>query len=247
MSAATPQAQTRARVRGRHRGRGWLIALLVLLALLVVADRASLLFAERLIATKAQSSQQLEHKPSVSIGGFPFLTQVIANHYNDVRVSGSDVTVDANGQRVRLQTFSGKLTGVRVVDHFSGVTAAHANGTATLGYDQLSRVLDVALSYAAGGRVQATKSVQVLGRSVSATVSARVTVPGGDELAFSDVRVAVADVGVSVPSAVTSELSAIFARKLSLGGLPFGLRITQLSVAPGGIQVSAAANNVRLE
>lgn len=217
-----------------------------MVVLVIAADRISLLVAERVIASKVQTSQHLSRQPSVTIEGFPFLTQVIGNDYHAIRASGSDITLGASGQRVTVSSFSARLSGVSTFDQFHGVTAKTVTGSATLGYDQLSKVLNVPLAYATGGRIQATRSVEVLGKTVTATVSAVVTVPGGDELAFSDVRVAVQDVGVEVPSLVTNQLSSIFQRKLSLAGLPFGLRITQLTAASSGVQIDAVASNVRL-
>jgi hypothetical protein len=233
-------------VRRRRRGRGWLILLAVLVVLLIAADRIGVAVADRVVASKIQQSQHLTSTPSVSIEGIPFLTQAIANDYHSIRLSGRDVTVGAGGDQVRLDSFRGRLTGVKTFDHFHGVTAERGTGTAVLGYAELSRLLGVPLSYGTGGRVQATRSVDVLGKTVTGTVSAVVTVPGGDQLAFSDVRVAVEDVGVGIPSLVTSQLSSIFARKLSLGGLPFGLQVTQLTVSRSGIEVSAVAANIRL-
>ena len=65
--------------RQRRRSRWWLyvlIALVVLLVLLVIADRASVAYAENRMAQQIQS-QGLSSKPHVSIEGFPFLTQVL--------------------------------------------------------------------------------------------------------------------------------------------------------------------------
>ena len=60
----------RRRPRRRHRGRGWLIALVVLAALLVAADRVAAAVTESRLAAKIQSSQNLSQKPAVSIDGF---------------------------------------------------------------------------------------------------------------------------------------------------------------------------------
>lgn len=244
---AYPTEPLRAARRSRHRGRGWLIFLAVLVVLLVAADRVAEAVAGRVAAAKVQQSQHLSHKPKVTFEGFPFLTQVIGNHYQAIQASGTDITVGDSAQQVTLTSFRSRLSGVRTIDNFHGVTADQVTGTANLGYDQLSAVLGVPLSYAAGGRLQTSRSVDVLGRTVTGMFSAVVTVPGGDQLAFSDVRVAVQDVGIGVPSAVTSQLSSIFSRKLSLTGLPFGLRITELTASKAGVEVSAVAAGVRFE
>jgi hypothetical protein len=230
----------------RRRGRGLLVALIVLVLLLVAADRVALAVAQGKVADKVQSSQHLNTRPSVHIGGFPFLTQVIANHYAAIRLDADQLTVGSQGKRVTLDRLHARLTGVRATNHYSGVTADQVAATAKISYPELGQLLGVPISYAPGGRVQAKRSVTVLGKTVTGTVSAVVTVPGGDQLGFSDVRVGLADTSISLPQSAISELTAVFAHQLSLAGLPFGLRVRQIAPDSGGVQVSATASDVTL-
>lgn len=222
------------------------MSLIVLALLLVAADRIGALVAERAVASKVQSSQHLTNRPDVHIEGFPFLTQVIANHYKAIKLDAKQLTVGTQDKRVALQALDARLTGVRATGRFSGVTAEQVTATAQIGYSELSRLLGVPLSYQAGGRVQARQSVTVLGQTITGTVSAVVTVPGGDELGFSDVRVGVADTGVELPQAAVNQLTAVFSQQLSLAGLPFGLRVRQLEATSAGVRITAVASNVTL-
>jgi hypothetical protein len=230
----------------RRRGRGLLVSLLVLVLLLVAADRIGKAVAEAKVADKVQSSQHLNSQPAVHIDGFPFLTQVTANHYRTIRLDANQLTVGSQDKRVALDWLHARLIGVRATNHFSGVTADQVAASAKISYSELSRLLGVPVGYAPGGRVQAKRSVSVLGRTVTGTVSAVITVPGGDELGFADVRVGVADTSVSLPQSAVSELTAVFASQLSLSGLPFGLRVRQIAPDSGGVQVNATASNVAL-
>ena len=234
------------RRRTRRRGRGLLIALLVLVLLLIAADRIGVLFADRAIADRVQSSQDLNRKPDVHINGFPFLTQVANNDYRKITVDANRLTVGQNDKRVTLDTLVATLTGVRAVDNYSAATAQHVSATARVGYPQLSQLLGVPISYASGGRVQASRSVTVLGRTLTGTVSAVVTVPGGDALAFTDVRVGTDAGSLGVPQAVTSQLTDVFSQQLSLAGLPFGMRVRDLDVSRAGVTITATAEGVRL-
>lgn len=218
----------------------------MLVLLLVAADRIGLAVAQGKVADKVQSSQHLSTRPSVHIEGFPFLTQVIANHYQAIRLDANQVTVGSQDKRVTLDRLHARLTGVRATKHFSGVTADQVVANAKISYSELSQLLGVPISYANGGRVQAQRSVTVLGRTVTGTVSAVVTVPGGDELGFADARVGVADTSISLPQSAVSELTAVFANQLSLSGLPFGLRVRQITPDSSGVQVSATATDVSL-
>lgn len=234
------------RVRRRHGGRGLLVTLLVLLILLVAADRIGALVAERAVASKVQSSQHLDHRPGVHIEGFPFLTQVIANHYRAIRLDADQLTVGAQDKRVTLDSLDARLTGIRATGNFSGVTAEQVTATAKVGYAELSRLLGAPISYQQGGRLQTRQSVTVLGQTITGTVSAVVTVPGGDQLGFSDVRVGVADAAVGLPESAVDQLTSVFSQQLSLTGLPFGLRIRQLDPSSSGVRLTAVAEDVNL-
>jgi hypothetical protein len=219
---------------------------IVLAVLLVVADRVAAAVAERQIAQKVQSSQELSRRPSVTIEGFPFLTQVLANRYPTVTLVAQGFTVGNSDRTVRLSELNARLHDVRTVDHFSGATAKTADGTAVLSYRDLSQALGVTVSYAGGGRVQASNSVKVLGQTVTGTASADVGVAGGDELTFSSIRVGVPQVGISVPEQLTKQFSSVFENKLSLRGLPFHLRIQQLVATEDGVRIAATARDLTL-
>jgi hypothetical protein len=223
-----------------------LIAVIVLAVLAVAADRIGLLVAERQIASRVQSSQDLNRRPSVDIEGFPFLTQVLANHYPTVKLVAQDLAVGTSDRRVRLADLNARLHDVRTIQNFSGATAQTADGTAVLTYQELSRALGVTVGYAGGGRVQASSSVEVLGRTITGTASAEVGVAGGDQLTFSSIRVGVPQAGISVPQQLTDQFSSIFADKLSLRGLPFHLRIERLVAAEDGVRIAATARDLTL-
>ncbi|MFL6162406.1 MAG: DUF2993 domain-containing protein [Jatrophihabitantaceae bacterium] len=234
------------RRRRRRAGRGLLVTLLVLVLLLIAVDRVGVLIAERAVGSKVQSSQNLDHRPAVHIEGFPFLTQVIANHYQTIKLDADHLTVGSRDKRVALDTLDARLTGVRATNHFSGVTAKQVTATAKIGYPELSRLLGGPISYQTGGRLRANRSITVLGQTITGTVSAVVTVPGGDQLGFSDVRVGVADAGVQLPQSAVDELTSVFSNQLSLTGLPFGLRVRQLEPTSAGVRITAIATDVDL-
>lgn len=223
-----------------------MIFVVVLAVLVVAADRIGLWVAERQIASRVQSSQGLDHRPDVDIEGFPFLTQVVANEYPTVKLVAGEFIVGNSDRRVRLADLDARLHDVRAVEKFSGATARTADGTAMLTYPELSRALGVTVGYAGGGRVQASRSIDVLGKTVTGSASAEVGVVGGDELTFSSVRVGVPQGGISVPEQVTDQLSSLFKDRLSLRGLPFHLKIQQLVATDEGVRIAATARNLTL-
>jgi hypothetical protein len=228
-----------------------LVAVVVLVVLLVAADRLAVFVADRAVASKIQTSQKLESRPSVKIEGFPFLTQVISNNYQAVRLKAHNVTVGDSDRRVAIRDLVARLTGIKANRDFSQATAKTVNGTATVSYAELSRVVGVPLHFdgtnASGvGRLATTKAVSALGLSVSGSVSAQVNVIGGDSLQFSSVQVKFADTGISLPQTVTDQFTSVFHDQLSLKGLPFGLAIERIVITASGVSVVAEASDVAL-
>src|SRR5690242_5576650 len=73
--------------RRRRRGRGIAISFLVLailVAAFLIGDRMAKSYAQDKIAQQIQTQATLAAKPSVSIEGFPFLTQLFAHDLRKV-------------------------------------------------------------------------------------------------------------------------------------------------------------------
>jgi hypothetical protein len=105
-----PAPRPDARRRGR-RARRWVIALVVLVLLLVGADFGAAAFAEHMISQKARTQLELTDDPSVTIHGFPFLTQALGGDYSHISVAAAGVPV------------AGKLQDVAVNAELEDVTA----------------------------------------------------------------------------------------------------------------------------
>ncbi|MGD0045141.1 MAG: DUF2993 domain-containing protein, partial [Isosphaeraceae bacterium] len=74
----------------RRRGRTWLTWIVVIVVVLVGLDFGARAFAESRIASQIKS-HGFPAKPSVSIAGFPFLTQVAAREFHQITISSSDI------------------------------------------------------------------------------------------------------------------------------------------------------------
>jgi len=221
----------------------FLVALVVLLALALAADRAGATFAARAVAQQAQAEAGLAAEPEVSIGGFPFLTQALAGRYDEVTVRATDVTAG----EVRVSGFEAVLTGVDVPlrDALSGsVTSVPVSGVsarALLAYDELTRRSgdrQLTVAPAGEGRVRVTGRVEVLGQTLSAVAVSRVEVDGGDLLVTAESY----EVGNEIADAVlTRALGNRLDLRVPVEGLPYGLEVTGIEVEEGGVVVVAAA------
>ena len=63
-----------------------LVVLVLLLGLLLLADRLAVELAEDAVAGEVAEKGALRGTPEVEIAGFPFLSQALAGRYDDVRV-----------------------------------------------------------------------------------------------------------------------------------------------------------------
>ena len=205
--------------------RKFLIALVILVVVLVVIDRAAVLIAERQIGTRVQSAYSLPGRPGVSVHGFPFLTQIASGQYQEIDVS----IKTANTDGVQLRDIQARFTGVHapvslLFGQGSGsVTATHATGTALLPYAQVQRRLPKGITLAAHG-----SSLRVSGKTPLGSV-------------HTTVSVGVTGTGISVSADVLgSRLSYV----IPVGQLPLHLSVTGVRVTSGGLVIAASAHNV---
>jgi hypothetical protein len=218
--------------------RAFLVVVIVLLLAAVGADRV----AER-VATDRAETRLAAHgvsDPRVSVGGFPFLTQLAARSFGSVTMSGNAVT-----------TSSGSARDLTVVAHDvtlpqgGHATAGSVRGTGLVTYAEVIRrsgAQDVSLSAASGGRVRMRGTATVLGQSVPVAALGRVRaagrslriVPTGFEVN-----------GTSVNSAsLLAALGARFTLVYRLTGLPAGLRVDSVTATTTGFRVVVTGTHV---
>jgi hypothetical protein len=223
-----------------------LLVVLLLAGLTLVADRAAVGIAEDRIADQLAGKGGLVGTPEVDIAGFPFLTQVVAGRYEDVRVAldaealgqpaGTRAAVSLHGVHVPLRTvLSGTVQEVPV---------DRLDGTATLAYDLLAAELgsDAAIA-PEGERLRITRTVEVLGYRLPVTAAGTVTLDG-DQLVV-DVEKA-AGAGVDIPDFLVGRVSDLLDLRYIVPQLPFGLQLTSVTPAEDGVRVRVEATDAVL-
>ena len=228
--------------------RRLLIVLVVLFGLFVVADRLALHFAEAEAATKIQSARNLPEKPSVSIGGFPFLTQLLSSTFDSVKVTSPEFTVNdgKGGPDIRLRNFVVDGKGVRVTGNYSGIVADSGTGSAEISYADLSGALPNHLTVAYGGspgkvKVSGKVDVPVLGeQDVSGT--ADVSVVNGTSISLNNLS----GLGSGIAPGIGDLVSSFLQPKLQIAGLPSGLELNSVQAGPDGIAVTVSGTDVSL-
>ncbi|ROT31888.1 DUF2993 domain-containing protein [Micromonospora sp. HM5-17] len=249
----------------RRRGRRLLVALavvvLVLGALLAVADRVAAGVAGRVIADRVD--QELTRRdvqstaPEVTVGGFPFLTQVVNGRYDSIRIVLHDVrgpagnggvtvsvpeaTVDARGVDAPLDALrSGR----------ADIVAETVQGTCIVAYDSVVKLIDhpgVQLAEEGGNLVvTAPVEVPIINQRLTVRGNARLTPEGDDVLiTFSDLTADDLPDNPAVRSFVEAFAEQLTVR-LPLPVLPFPVEVTEIRPLPEGLRISGTARDVAL-
>jgi LmeA-like phospholipid-binding len=226
----------------RRRGRGWLIALVIIVILLVAADFVARFVAQDVAATEFQKQGDLSAKPSVSIEGFPFLTQVASRDFSDIKVSASN---EREGP-VTVTSFNATATNVKISSFsFSGGTIGQVNGTALIGFSSVANALTTEVgplgSLLGGAGLQLTDagpnevkaSINLVVTSGSATW--RVTRAGPQQLNLGLVS------STGLPSSLLGSMQSV---NIPIPKLPLGLTIDSVAVTPEGVVGSFSGTNV---
>ena len=222
--------------------RKLLIAVIILAGLLVAADRVGAVVASHEIASQVQTAYNLPSKPSVTVRGFPFLTQVASGDYHEIDVSMPSLS--ANG--VQVNALTARLTGVRaplsaLLGHgSSSITAAQVSGSGTVPFTSVRSRLPRGVQLSQdGGAVRLSGTVSYLGVTVPVSADAVLSATG--------TGIVVTPTRVSVPSgssALSSVIAGQFRFVVPVTGLPLHLAVSSVSVVPGGVRVSVSAANV---
>jgi LmeA-like phospholipid-binding len=240
-----------ARSRGRRLAIGGLVFLLVVVGLLVVADRVGAWYAERRIADEVRQEvagrEISTDEPDVRVGGFPFLTQVVSGEYESISITLRNV----EGGGVRLPELDVQATGVHATLQTirSGQGEARADrvtGTATIGYASVAALTNQSGLQLSGqnGQLRVRLPVQILGEDVTLVGTAKVRVNDNRiQVSVSDLD----DESGNLPAQART-IANQYADRLSfafrLPALPFNLTLGQVTPEAEGLTVTATAQGV---
>jgi hypothetical protein len=244
--------------RGRKAGIILLVLVIAVLGLLVIADRVAAYEASRTIADQAQKEMAARditspEKPTVSVGGFPFLTQVASGRYHKVTIHAKDLTE----QGVKIDTLDVVATGVNakasaLLRGSGKVTADQVTGTAALGWQAVTKLINTSASGIKGVTVSALPDGQIQMRApvTMLGVSTTILATGILEISGTTVKVHITKVetqGGNAPAIFNSVLDTLknqLSVTVKIPALPYGLKIKTVRPTQTGIAVTAVASNV---
>lgn len=220
--------------RRRRRGRGIGISLLVLVivvAAFAIGDRWARSYAQDKIAQQIQTQAALAAKPSVTIVGFPFLTQLFAHDLREVDISARNVREG----KVDFSAINATATGVHLNSSFSGGTVDQVNGTALVTFASLEAAAGTNGITLAADPAHGPDSLRASAGPL--TARARVSLASPTE-----VIVKMESLG-GIGGALIGRLPGF---DISIPTLPAGLKVNGVSVTSQGVVLTAAARNTTL-
>jgi LmeA-like phospholipid-binding len=222
--------------RRRRRSRAWLyilIAVVVLLVLLVIADRASVAYAENRMAQQIQS-QGLSSKPHVSIEGFPFLTQVLAHNLHNVNITAPSVREGP----LTIKNLVAVLQGIHLNSGFNSGTVDHLSGTALITFGDLfggEGAPSVSVTAVHGNEVTMKVDLDI----ISGTAVARVTQVGTDKI---HVQV------ISASGIPVSALPGSFTDfTVTVPNLPLNMNVQSVAVSGQGVLIHVTGSDIKFK
>jgi hypothetical protein len=220
----------------RRRRRRWpFITLIVIILVLVVADRAANAYTEDQMASQVQSSLALSGKPHVTIQGFPFLTQLAARDFRTVDINASNETAGPGGQ-LEIASLTATLHGMHI-HGLKSATIDQFNASALITFTALGKAggipQGITLSADGPNRIKATVDIGPL----SDTATAQVTQAGPGKI-----NVRIIDAG-GIPADVLGSLANF---TISIPKLPAGVTIQSVSVTQQGLRIIASGHNTTL-
>jgi hypothetical protein len=226
----------------RNRGRKWLVWIVVIVVVLVGLDFGAKAFAESKIASQIKS-HGFPAKPSVSIAGFPFLTQVAARDIHQITISSSNIKKGP----VTITSLNVVADNVKVNSSFNGGTTGPVHGTILISLGALGNALSAAgpltgflggggLNVVSVGNTEVKGSLNLAGGLVSWSATWKVVAAGPNEIELHLVS------SNGLPSGLASAAQNI---KLPLKSLPLGLQMTGgLNSSSNGIDVDVKADSI---
>jgi hypothetical protein len=231
-----------------------LVALLVLAAVLVGADRAAAWFAGNAGAQALETGGQGVTGADVAVHGFPFLTQLAAGSLDEV--TGTLATGTFGGYELHDVRFAASDLQPRAPFH---AAAARADGVLTYASvrkavaDQVGAEVQVAAADAGAdaaggtdGALAVTFPTTVLGATVDVGATAVPSVAGDSTVALDVRSVSVAGTRLDLddlPGGIGDRLRTV---EVPLD-LPAGVALRSVAVAPDGLRIGLAAQDVDLQ
>ena len=228
--------------RRRHRAlRNTIIVVLALIVLFVVGDRLAVVYAQNQVAQQFKEQGGFQGTPSVSIKGFPFLTQVIAHNIHEITITSDKIKAGP----VTITNLNANITDVKLNGGFTAGTIGHLDGQALIPFSGLTSALGgelggnlgdlasgVTIKSAGDNKIKASFDLLI----VSGSATLKVTREPGNKIHIHLLS------SQGLPSQITDQLKDL---TVPIPALPLGMKIQRIQVNGAGISIHVIGNNVK--
>ncbi|ADD45986.1 DUF2993 domain-containing protein [Stackebrandtia nassauensis] len=234
----------------------WITTIVILLAVLVIGDRVAASIAgdqlSQVIANKATENDVKSAKPPVvTMGGFPFLTQVIAGEYTRIDIElvevGNDtitlpkLDIIAHDVQADMSTAMGGSGPVK---------ASRMEAEADISYDSLTKSIENTTNAEISAKDDSTLEIKL----TMEVAGQQVEVVGGATVDVTDNKLVIQaqefkPAEGQLPQggdAVMNEVAQKFNKEIPLPSMPFDLKLGDPKFADDHIAVTATAKDVPL-
>lgn len=215
-------------------------AVVVLAGLAVVGDRVAEQVVENRLADEAET--EFGTRPKVEIGGFPFLTQLIARRFGEVEVTAASVAE----RGVEVEDVRLLFRGVNVISR-NEARVDTATGAGVVSFATLEEAAGQAGVKLAreGEELRASGNVEVLGREVAVTARGALSV-SDNTVVFSPSEFSAEGVPSRVTDALKDAVGSSWNIRLAVNGLPEGVRLEGIRPVDDGVEVQLGGSGLLL-
>ncbi|MDN5571123.1 MAG: DUF2993 domain-containing protein [Propionibacteriaceae bacterium] len=226
---------------------GWIAGILLLIGLLgvgavFVLDAQIRERVEAEALTRVTATVPLTGA-DIAVEGFPVAWHALRLQFPAVDLTAETAPVTLAAGEVTARDLDARLVDVSVAD--DAVRAAGLQGSARLDYADVSRLAGTPIAYGQGDRIRAEGSLEVLGQTVTGTITAVPVVDAATQaITLESPQVDVA--GVRLPDQVISALVDTVWQPVPLA-LPYGLSLASVTATPDGLQLAVTGTDVELQ
>lgn len=211
--------------------RKLLVAVVLLALLLVVGDRVAASVVEGKLADRIDAHEGVDGA-EVDVHGFPFITQVLGNHFGEVEVSLPALDADTAAGSLQVDDVTITLHDLKTADGFTRATARRVTGTGSIPYSQFDQYPQVAVAYGGDGMLEVS-APSLGGRSVLI----KPDLADGLTLDLSS---------LGASSAIPAPIRTFLQLSLDVGGLPDGITVDAIEATESSLDLTLTGRGVDL-
>ncbi|MEC3892553.1 MULTISPECIES: LmeA family phospholipid-binding protein [Nocardiopsis] len=225
--------------------RKFLVVLLILLAaLVVVADIGARSFAQSTLSERLAQQMDMSEEPDVSIEGWAFLPQVLSGTYTEVNIDAASATMSGVTVEQVEATASDVEAPLSDLMNEPDVVAGQVDGSFVVPYTYFNPYLPEGMTIGTeegDARISGELALTELGRSIPVSSGVEFTVDG-DVLTVTPVDIQIGDLPIDLGDQVADALGF----SAQVPELPLGLSVTEMEATSSGLRITGTGSDIPL-